>query len=58
MYNADSFNWRRSSRCETGACVEIAIVPGNRVAIRNSQKPSDMVVISGTEYQRWIDSLK
>jgi hypothetical protein len=30
-----SIQWRRSSRCETGACVEVARIDG-MVAIRNS----------------------
>lgn len=31
--------WRRSSRCETAACVEIATLPDGRVGIRDSKHP-------------------
>jgi hypothetical protein len=32
----DSIRWRRSSRCETGACVEVTRVHG-MIAIRDSK---------------------
>ncbi|MEV4756153.1 DUF397 domain-containing protein [Micromonospora sp. NPDC049559] len=29
-------SWRRSSRCESHNCVEVAFVPGSGVRVRNS----------------------
>ena len=36
--DATDGTWHRSSRCETGTCVEVARVDGH-VAVRESNKP-------------------
>ena len=37
--------WRRSRRCDTNACVEIArLEPGSGVAMRNSQTPREAIL--------------
>jgi Domain of unknown function (DUF397) len=44
----DSIQWRRSSRCDTGACVEVAHIDGT-IAIRNSQDIDGPVLIFNAE---------
>ena len=38
MVQADSVVWRKSRRCESGACVEVAEVPA-AVLVRDSKDP-------------------
>lgn len=35
--------WRRSSRCEGGQCLEVAVL-GDRVAVRDSADPDGVVL--------------
>jgi Domain of unknown function (DUF397) len=44
----DSIHWRRSSRCETGACVEMARI-GGTIAIRDSKDVAGPVLIFSAE---------
>lgn len=46
-----SIQWRRSSRCESGACVEVAQFDG-MVAIRDSKDVAGRVLIFTVE--EWI----
>jgi hypothetical protein len=44
----DSIQWRKSSRCETGTCVEMAHIDGT-VAIRDSKDSAGAVLIFSPE---------
>jgi hypothetical protein len=46
----DPTAWRRSSSCESGACVEIASL-GQSIAIRNSESPEGPVLTCTS--QQW-----
>jgi Domain of unknown function (DUF397) len=35
--------WRRSTRCEGGQCLEVAVL-GNRVAVRDSADPNGAIL--------------
>ncbi|MGH3611934.1 MAG: DUF397 domain-containing protein [Pseudonocardia sp.] len=47
-----SLQWRKSEHSNpNGACVELAALPGGRVAMRNSRHPDGVVLIqSGAEF--------
>ena len=50
--------WQRSSACESGACVEVAITD-NAVMVRNSANPDDMLVTeSHAVWQEFVAELK
>lgn len=36
--------WRKSSRCETSACVEVLVLPDGGVAVRDSKDPNGPVL--------------
>lgn len=38
-----ALDWRRSRRCDTGSCVEVALI-GNDVAVRDSKNPDGLVL--------------
>jgi Domain of unknown function (DUF397) len=46
----DSF--RRSSRCDTGTCVEVSI--GDVVLVRNSTRPEERVVFTKEEWRAFV----
>jgi hypothetical protein len=41
--NAQNYSWRRSSRCDTGSCVEVAMMDDG-VAVRDSKQPDGPVL--------------
>ncbi|MEV4083922.1 DUF397 domain-containing protein [Nonomuraea fuscirosea] len=43
--NSRSSDWRRSSYCESGSCVEVTVINGGRIAVRNSTKPTDAPLV-------------
>lgn len=50
--------WQRSSACESGACVEVAITD-NAVMVRNSANPDDMLATkSHSEWQEFLAAVK
>jgi len=51
--------WRRSTRCSTNECVEVAELPGGGVAVRDSKQPSSGPVLkfSAQEWQAFISSV-
>jgi Domain of unknown function (DUF397) len=51
-----SIRWRRSSRCETGGCVEVARIDG-MVAIRDSKDPA-MLIFSPAEWSAFVAGVR
>jgi Domain of unknown function (DUF397) len=50
--STDGLEWRRSSRCNGGACVEVAAW-ADRVFVRNSGDPDGPVLV--LDWTRWAD---
>lgn len=52
--------WRKSSfSAEEGNCVEVAALPANRIAVRNSNQPGDGVVyVTRPEIAAWIKGVQ
>jgi hypothetical protein len=55
-----SVAWRRSSRCSTQSCVEIADLPGGDVAVRDSKSPdgSPILIFGTDEWKSFISGVK
>lgn len=49
--------WRKSSRCETQACVEVASSHG-LVAVRNSSEPHQQIAFARPVWQTFIAGLQ
>jgi hypothetical protein len=47
-------SWRRTSKCASGNCVEVAKA-GDRVLVRNSAEPDVVVNFSTAEWVAFID---
>jgi hypothetical protein len=51
--------WQRSTYCNSGNCVEVALLDDNRIAVRNSAKPADSpMVISVNEWNSFLAAIK
>jgi hypothetical protein len=55
--------WRKSSRSAgnggTEDCVQVAALPDDRIAVRNSKRPDDAVVFfTRAEMAAWINGVK
>ncbi|MEV0396004.1 DUF397 domain-containing protein [Polymorphospora rubra] len=50
-------SWRKSSRCESHNCVEVARRSGE-VAVRNSALPEDQVAFSAAVWQDFIAGVR
>jgi predicted secreted Zn-dependent protease len=48
--------WRKSTRCDTGACVEAALIEGS-VHIRDPQTTTELTV-SAAAWQQFIEGVK
>lgn len=48
--------FRKSVRCDTGSCVEVAI--GDEVKVRNSTKPDRTVVFTKEEWQTFVQGVR
>ncbi|GHJ45532.1 hypothetical protein Cs7R123_28740 [Catellatospora sp. TT07R-123] len=49
--------WRKSRRCESAACVEVASTPA-AVGVRNSTRPQTSVVVSAEAFRAFIAGVK
>ena len=49
--------WRRSSRCEGGACLEVA-VDGEQVLLRSSTRPGVVVSLTAAEWDAFIGGVQ
>jgi hypothetical protein len=48
--------WRKSSRCDAGSCVEVAITPAE-VHVRNSTDPETSLSFSRAEWSAFVSAL-
>lgn len=57
-------DWTRSSRCDGGTCVEVAVYDGsgtensNMVAVRNSQVPGEIAWFTPIEWAEFLNGVK
>jgi hypothetical protein len=49
--------WRKSIRCESQQCVEVAQV-GTRMAVRNSTEPGRLVIFGAEAWQSFMITLR
>jgi hypothetical protein len=49
--------WRRSSRCDSSSCVEVASRDAV-ITIRNSQHPSDTLSFSRAEWIAFVEGVR
>ena len=58
MDTPKEFDWRRSSRCETGNCVEVAFLDGEYV-LRDSKQPNGPCLrFQNLEWQAFVDAVR
>jgi hypothetical protein len=57
MKQAQAKTWVRSSRCESGHCVEVAVAEGN-VAMRNSTVPDLQLTLSTGAWQVFLADVR
>lgn len=57
MSYVDVATWRRSTRCEGGACVEVAL-SASAVAVRNSVSPEVSVDFSAPAWQEFVAGVR
>lgn len=56
--------WNKSTKCDTGTCVEVAIVDGdgamcsNMVAVRNSMIPGEVAWFTAAEWTAFVAGVK
>jgi Domain of unknown function (DUF397) len=53
-------SWRRSSRCSSHSCVEVAVLAEGGAAIRDSKAGADgpILVFSGDEWREFVSGMK
>jgi hypothetical protein len=58
--DANHLRWVKSSRsAANGACVEVAVVPGDAVAVRDSKDPGGPVLrFTAATWREFIDSVR
>jgi hypothetical protein len=52
MNTLDPAQWRRSSKCESGACVEVRRID-DQVEVRNSTEPGLQLAVSTLAWQQF-----
>jgi hypothetical protein len=58
MGDGGGMNWKRSTRCESGSCVEVAATE-DHVYVRNSSSPDGPYLrLTHHEWKLFLDSLK
>lgn len=50
--------WRRSSRCDSGTCVEVALDPDGLVLVRDSKDPGPVLVFDPAEWDDFVAGVK
>lgn len=52
-------DWRTSSRCNTGNCVEVAALTSDTIGIRDNKLPaSPILAFSHTEWNDFVSAIK
>jgi hypothetical protein len=54
----DTVEWRRSSLCDGGSCVEIAYGDGDVIAVRDSEDPGGVVTCTRGEWRDFVIKVK
>jgi len=49
--------WRRSTRCSTNSCLEVADLPEGGVAIRDSKQPTSVLFFSAQEWRAFLSGV-
>lgn len=49
--------WRRSSRCDSHHCVEVALRPDS-AAVRDSVLPAQPLIFSAAQWRRFVAALR
>ena len=49
--------WRRSSRCATGTCFEVAEA-GDAVLVRSSLRSDDVLVVPARAFEAFVNAVK
>ena len=59
MYSShlDGLDWHRSSKCDAGACVEVAAVDA-MVLIRDSAEPSALLAVSHGIWREFVSGVQ
>jgi hypothetical protein len=57
MINAEKVHWRRSTKCASGNCVEVASV-GDQVWVRDSKDPQVVQIYSRVEWDAFKAGVK
>ena len=52
----EPLDWRQSSRCDSGACVEIAL-SGSDILMRSSLRPGAVLRLTATEFSAFCIDL-
>lgn len=56
---ASTPTWRRSSRCDSSACVEVANLGGDIVAIRDSKDPNGPILrLTQGEWSAFVKGIR
>lgn len=52
-------NWRRSTKCESNACVEVSHYPKVQlISVRNSANPGVTVIFSQAEWRAFVAGVR
>ncbi|GAA1642358.1 DUF397 domain-containing protein [Catellatospora bangladeshensis] len=57
MTSVQAATWRKSSRCDSVTCVEVAVFPG-AVGLRDSTDPLQHLMLSPESFQALIEGVK
>ncbi|GAA1865097.1 hypothetical protein GCM10009687_35590 [Asanoa iriomotensis] len=50
--------WRRSSRCESGHCLEAMREPSGRVLVRDSKSPTAVLDLDAAAWRAFTDDVR
>jgi len=56
LSNPTQYAFRKSTRCEGGACVEVAV--SDQVLIRNSTAPDKVIAFSKEEWRAFVAGVR
>ncbi|MFI9630068.1 DUF397 domain-containing protein [Streptomyces sp. NPDC052042] len=56
----DNAEWRKSSYSSGGTnCVEVAVLDGGAIAVRDSKRPNGpSLILSAAQYGVWVEGIK